>query len=273
MSLSKYYKSSDSFQPEKVVKQDEKDHQQWQRTRVKETTEDKLIHKTESAGLGKDNLDQLPIGSSDQLGQVAADSKVIDGIAGDDNTTDPVSAAPSEHPGIDMSNYMETIVAESKIEEAYRRGLQEGRENAEQDFGDTQRALLSSCQQLDTIRETLIKNSRTEVLDFAMAIAERIVRISVREQDRTIIATIDEALQQAVKSDEFTIYLHPKDYESVANKTDDLIAGLSGLNNIVIKQDNTLEQGGAKIESDNCTIDSSIATQFEVIREELNKKL
>ena len=267
MSLSKYYKSSDSFQPDRIVTHDDSKQQDWARTRI--------------------NTEPAMNPAYPPPADIQPD-KIIKGISGqsDDNTDQPDAGEMQEMEtgvpphlqravaaGFDPANYMESAVAEAKIEDAYRRGLQEGLANAELDYGDALRALVSACQQLDTIRETLIQNSRNEVLEFAMAIAERIVRISVREQDRTIIATIDEALQQAVKSDEFTIYLHPKDYETVSTKTEELIAGLSGLNNIVIKQDNTIEQGGAKIESDNCTIDGTIATQFDVIREELNRKL
>lgn len=274
MSLSKYYKKSDSFQPEKIVKQDEQGQQEWERTKVASGPE---------STPSKPAADVPPL--PDQLPQQSAfphelpDHLVGDSPPGDPDNADGMvagttpSSAPSPTAGFDPANYMEIPLAEAKIEEAYQRGLQQGREEAEVDFGDTQRAMLSACQQLDTIRETLITNSRGEVLEFAMAIAERIVRISVREQDRTVVATIDEALQQAVKSDEFTIYLHPKDYETVSNKTEELIAGLSGLNNIVVKQDIAIEQGGVKIESENCTIDGTIATQFDVIREELNKKL
>ena len=80
-------------------------------------------------------------------------------------------------------------------------------------------------------------------------------------------------MQRAVKSDEFTVYIHPEDYDTVAKNADEIISGLSGLNKVVIKKDNTLERGGTKIESDNCTIDATITSQLEVIREEIKKKL
>ena len=92
------------------------------------------------------------------------------------------------------------------------------------------------------------------------------------EQDGTIIATVEEALQRAVKSEEFYVYVHPEDYAVVTAKANDLIAGVSGLQNVVIKQDATIERGGAKIESENCTIDATISSQFEMIRDALTKK-
>lgn len=196
---------------------------------------------------------------------IATDSSVVSDLPG--------SQELSPNQTIDLNNYTENSLAEERIEEAYRKGLLEGEQKLEEDFGTALRALISGCQQLETVRETLIINSRKEVLDFSLAIAERIIRISVQEQDSTIIATIEEALQRAVKSDEFTIYIHPDDYETVMENASELVTGISGLNNIVVKKDITIEQGGTKIESANCTIDATIGGQFNVIREELIKRV
>ena len=106
-------------------------------------------------------------------------------------------------------------------------------------------------------------------MDFALLIAEKILRISLKEQEQTIVATVEEALQRDVKSDEFTIFIHPDDFESISTRSEDIIAGVSGLSHIVIKTDNTIERGGAKIESENCIIDATIISQLELIREEL----
>lgn len=265
MSLSKYYKNSDSFQPEKIVKHKDAKSAGW---------EDSVINKQASP----QRINHSAVDSSEKLHQTENDVELPE----DDNDIATNSSVVSDLPGsqelspnqtIDLNNYTENSLAEERIEEAYRKGLLEGEQKLEEDFGTALRALLSGCQQLETVRETLIINSRKEVLDFSLAIAERILRISVQEQDSTIIATIEEALQRAVKSDEFTIYIHPDDYETVMENASELVTGISGLNNIVVKKDITIEQGGTKIESANCTIDATIGSQFNVIREELIKRV
>lgn len=251
MSLSKYYKSSNSFQPEELIKRDEKNPPGWNSLPQAE----QLPFHTEP----------IPIATAQkETNQVDQNRESIE-----------LPVAPPLPQGIDLSHYMELAVAEQKIEEAYQKGIESGvqkeRDKTEEDFGSTTRALLSICQQLDTVRETIIRNSSEELLEFSLTVAERIVRISVREQDSTIIATIEEALQRAIKSDEFTVYINPEDHDIVAHKSPEIIAGLTGLSNIILKNDISVEPGGAKIESDNCTIDATIASQFEVIREEIKK--
>ena len=271
MSLSKYYKETSSFQPEELIKREGEGSSGWQSQAPKE----QLPFQTQ----------QLPTASvpapQDDTPAPATTPKPLppDNINTPDNET-AKTVAPAQKPiaqpivpAIDLSNYLELSVAEKKIEEAYQKGLQAAKEKVEQDFVDATRALLSTCQQLDSVRETIIGNSHQELQQFALSIAEKILRISVREQDSTLLATIEEALQRAVKSDEFTIFIHPEDYETVAENSGEIVAGLTGLNKIVIKRDSSVERGGAKIESDNCTIDATIVSQLDVIREEIKKNL
>ena len=279
MSLSKYYKSSNSFKPEEIVKQEGSKTSGW----TPAPRKNDISSPNQAFAAAKD----LPATSriKETVPPPAArnsDSskplKPTEKAAIDDIATTPL--ADDQHPPekqIDLSNYIEISIAEGQREDAYRQGLEEGRRDghakADQDFGKATKALLLACQQLDTLRETIIKNSSQDIIDFCLAIAERILRISVQEQDSTIIETIEEALRRAVKSDEFSVFIHPDDYDTVMEKADEIVAGISGLNNIVVRRDKTTERGGAKIESDNCTIDATIASQFEIIREEVKKKL
>ena len=272
MSLSKYYKSSNSFQPEELIKREDKPPSGWQSLDQKE----QLPFQTQQLPAAIVPKDETKTTAAEPIELPADKTNIAENTTENVQQTVAEEKQPAPQPleqDIDLSNYLERAIAEEKIEEAYKKGLQTKKDIIEQDFDDATRALLITCQQLDTIRETIISNSYEELQDFALSIAERILRFSIREQDETIIATIEEALQKSVKSDEFTIHIHPEDYETVSKNSSEIIAGLTGLNNIVIKKDITVERGGAKIESDNCTIDATIASQFDVIREEIKKNL
>ena len=272
MSLSKYYKSSHSFQPEELIKREDKTPSGWQSLQPRE----QLPFQTQQLPVAPDPKDTIQTSAAQPIVLPPDNTNTKDDTTVETQPTVSVEKQPDATPlqqDIDLSNYLERALAEKKIEEAYQKGLQTLKDKTEQDYIEATKALLSTCQQLDTIRETIISNSYEELQEFALSIAERILRVSIREQDETIIATIEEALQRSVKSDEFTIHIHPEDYETVSNNSSEIIAGLSGLNKIVIKKDITVERGGARIESDNCTIDATIASQFDVIREEIKKNL
>ncbi len=272
MSLSKYFKNAPSFQAEDLVKHTDKTASTW----IPDPRKDKRPFQTQRIPLPSTSRD-TPSGKEFVAPHYSPlENKASNGIHPDklspQDSAKEINTLPTAAPADDLSNYVDRAEAERNAIEAYQQGFEEGQEKAEQDFGMTARTLLLVCQQMDTLRATIIVNSNKELLDFSLAVAEKIVRFSVREQDHTIISTIEEALRRAVKSDEFTIHIHPDDYDTLAAKSDEIVAGLSGLNNIVIRKDTTVERGGALIESDNCTIDATIAGQFEVIREELKNK-
>ncbi|MGB3222083.1 MAG: FliH/SctL family protein [Desulforhopalus sp.] len=267
MSLSKYYKDSSSFQPEGLIKREDKSPAGWQPSNPSE----RLPFQSQPP-LAVSEVKEPPQAESDTKKTPPPEIPAKNDIEQQQTIKEDKPEVPPK-PEIDLSQYLEIAVADKRIEDAYQKGLKEGKTKIEQDFESATKALLNICQQLDTIRDTIISNSSSEIQESVLAIAERVLRISVREQNRTIVATIEEALQRAVKSDEFFVYIHPDDYETVAENAAEIVAGISGLNKIVIKKDITVERGGAKIESDNCTIDATIVSQFDIIREEIKKNL
>ncbi len=267
MSSSKYFKDSSSFKPEEILKQEEESETGWQSTSSQES------HHFEESKPPREvtPLSDPPLGSSDI--PIPPESTTEDSRQ---NTEAPESQPEHEdalEEKIDLSNYVEIAELDKQVEQAYQRGMQDSIAKIDQDYDTATKTLLTVCQQLDEIRNTIINNSSRELQDFALSIAERILRISVAEQDETIIATIEEALMKAVKSDEFTVFVHPKDFDTVTEKSESLVAEISGLTNLIFKKDITVERGGTRIESENCTIDATISSQFETIRETIKKDL
>lgn len=171
---------------------------------------------------------------------------------------------PPQPPGIPAEE-VDRLVTES-----YEKGLTAGLQQAEQDFGAATSSLLLVCQQLDSIRETILKNSVGEMQELVLAIAEKIIRHSVQEQNDTIHDTIEEAIQKAAKSDEFDVYVHPDDYQIVADKSEEFVSAMNGLNSILVKKDNSVDRGGCRVESDNCVVDATVVSQLEIIRDSLH---
>ena len=267
MSLSKYFKDSSSFKPEKIVKSQSPEPTGW---KSKATPPSAPFEPGSISAPQTQN--ELTTGNQTAVDKTTESSPTPE-------STPPSVVVPDEQPvsdvtpdtTVDLSNYLSLEEAEEKALESYQQGIEEGLAKAAEDFGSAAKALTAICEQLDTVRETLISNSSEELEQFALLIAEKIIRLSLRQQDQTIVATIREALSRAVKSDEFTLIIHPDDSRVIAEKSADLVAGVSGLSNIVITTDPTIERGGAKIESENCIIDATVASQFEAIRDEINK--
>lgn len=154
-------------------------------------------------------------------------------------------------------------------EEYFAKGVQEGREQVLKEYGMSLKALQTACEQLNTIRETILKNSMPEMQELVIRIVEKLLRLSVASQHQTILKTVEDAVQQTIASEDFVILVNPEDLAVVQSHTAEIIGSINGMDNVVIKGNQDVEQGGCIIESNNCTVDASLMSQLEIIDDAL----
>lgn len=276
MSLSKVFKDSRGFQPEEILPRPAGGGSGWSGSELPDRPDlpfrESSLGKKRSTAQGF-TLDKhlAPPQQSPPLSQDHPNT--ISDTGGAAVADQPVEHPKLQEPEAEKIHGIDPRIVEKMVEESFQRGIEEGMKLAEADFGSALQSMLGLCRQLDNLRETILANSIDEMQDLVLAIAEKIIRVSVRDQDNTIIETVYEAIHSAVRSDEFYVYVNPDDLAVIQEKTPDFIAGLNGLNNLVVKKDQAIERGGCKVESENCTVDATIASQFEVIREQIKKRL
>ncbi len=162
-----------------------------------------------------------------------------------------------------------TIDVETTKQNAFLSGVEAGIKQAEEDFENSAQTLLGICRELDTLRETILRNSAGEIKELVLAISEKIIRYSVTQQDETIVATIKDAIHLAVKSDDFQIQINPEDLAAVKARKQEIIDTVSGLEHLILVADSTIERGGCKLESTCCTVDATLTGQIKVIHDSI----
>ena len=255
MSLSRYFKDNGSFTPKSLVSGSAKEKADWAPAAVPTAEQTELPP--------EEDLSTATLRESGRSNEKTATPAGIEEPLADEQQE--IDSTPVEPPAL-----MPDI--ESIQKEAYEAGIKQGLKQAQADFGSAQAALTLLCDQLSSIRETILKNSKDEMVELVIALSEKIIRHSVTEQNQTIIDTVESAIHQAVKSSEFYIYIHPDDLSIIQDRSQAFISGLNGLDNIVVKADGSVERGGCRVESDNCTVDATISSQFKVLQEGILKK-
>ena len=254
--MSNFYKSSGDFTPTQIVPKGQEHFDDWQPIPIKK--EDHPI----SDGTKVETTDQPS--TSLTASDPAPDRSMPEGTAGEDRSAHDEAASEAPVPPLPD---IETIQ-----QEAFNAGVEQGRKQVEEDFGSTLSALTQLCEQLNTIRETILKNAKDEIIELVLTLSEKIIRHSVTEQHQTVIHTVESAISQAVKSGEFYIYVHPDDLNIIQERATQFVAGVNGLDNVIVKSDATIERGGCKVESENCTVDATISSQFKVLQKSLKQE-
>jgi flagellar assembly protein FliH len=264
MSSSRVYKNLEGFQPEQLVSRSKQGNDGWQPATIPEEA-------AESENIHRQQQDDKRI--TQEADHDPADSTPKDELFAlqSDQTSEPDDDRDAAQQ--QMESALEAIPTPAEIEDlkekVFQQGVQEGLRQAEADYGSSTLALFQACEQLSSIRETILVNSKSELIEMIIAFSEKIIRHSVTEQDQTIIDTVEEAMHQAVKSSEFYIFLNPEDMAAIKERSNDFVAGLNGLENIIVKSDPAIERGGCRIESENCTVDATMSSQLEIINDRL----
>lgn len=284
-SNSNIFKKSALFHPEKLVQRDEARETQFKRVRLSNGTSAPyqsnplFSPERQPAVKNRKKKNVPPENSPPQQAPDEQDLAAHD-IVDSDQTDQTISAIvePAPEPKAQQPQPPEQAppVPAPDIEEiqqaAYTQGFEEGQRQALEEYQTSGKTLFNIAEQLNGIREVIIQNSIGEMQDLVITIAEKIIRHSVTAQDDTIVATVEEAIRKAVKSSEFYICLNTSDYTVIKEKSPELINKISGLEQIFIKIDDQIEPGGCIIESDNCTVDATIASQLQLIKDHLDSK-
>jgi len=261
MSLSRFYKTNSNFQPKPILESTVPGS--------KEPVWGSIIKEEQAASEPAPEIvvepEEIPEPVSppqfpEAEPPVATEAAPVSDSIQQDTPDSIIEAPKPPEPSIDI----ETI-----RENAFTSGIAAGRQQAEEDLDNIAQTFLSMCNEIDRLRETILKNSADEMKELVLAISERIIRHSVEEQEATIIATIQDAIHLAVKSDEFQIQVNPADMDVIKSQKEEIVNSISGLENIVLKADPNIERGGCKLESTCCTVDASMTSQIKVIHDSI----
>lgn len=152
-------------------------------------------------------------------------------------------------------------------EEAYNQGKADQAHLAELEFQQTLAAFAIACQKIDGQRKALLHQSRGDIINLIIAMVKKILGQELSTPRNVIAGTLQTALEQAIRSQEFHVTLHPDDLAFAEAKAPEIIGAISGLEHIVFKTDGTISRGGCLLESSACSVDATIETQVESVRD------
>lgn len=159
------------------------------------------------------------------------------------------------------------IDIEAIRQEAYNQGKQETLAQYQADFQHAIEAFTRACQQIDAHQGMLLQWSRGDVIDLIIDLSKKILGQELATPRNTIAAFLQHAIEQAIACEEYHVTLHPDDLAFAEEKAPELIASVRGLERLVFKTDKHITQGGCLLESTACSLDATMETQIESLKE------
>lgn len=160
---------------------------------------------------------------------------------------------------------------ETGYEAGHRQGLEKGLEQFKQTTKRSIENLATIVEEVILQREKLIKNSETEIIEMAFAIAAKIIDAEITEDRDIVTRNARKALEKVVSDTRIKLKTAPQDFEIIKENID-LLAGKTGVScSIDLIADGNITPGGCLIETDSGRIDVQIGAQLGELKKSLAK--
>lgn len=167
-----------------------------------------------------------------------------------------------------IQNESESI-KEAAYKEGYAKGYDEGFEKS---FADGNNDLTKLNEKLKKIlaetinkRNEIIDTAEAQLIEVAILIAKRVVKMLTEKDKGIVIRNIQEALRRIKGRTKITIRVNIDDLEISARHKDEFYQMLDKIEGVTVLEDPNVDVGGCMIETDFGDIDARINTQLNEI--------
>ena len=162
----------------------------------------------------------------------------------------------------------DNIVNEAKTsgqKQGFEAGYNEGLEKLKADYAKQINALNVLAGASFEVKNEIVYSSETEILELALLIAEKVVRVKFDNDINAVKSMTQTAISMLKEKENLKLVVNPKIIEYVKNLVPELEQDIDGAGQIKIVQDKAVSPDGIVVESVSSRIDARISTQMETL--------
>lgn len=167
--------------------------------------------------------------------------------------------APEEPPG----RFISDEEFQHAQDEAYQRGLQDGKNLAERGLQHVFRSLRIAVEDLQELRGKVLRDSEDHLLALTMTIAGKVVQREVQQDREAVVRLIRAAVGTLNRQDELIIRVNPDDHILLTGSYAGLLQRELGTTPFQLKADPAVDSGGCLVETRLGTVDAGLEAQLE----------
>lgn len=151
-------------------------------------------------------------------------------------------------------------IKEQAIKEGNKIGLQTAKEDVEK--------LLAAIEEFFLYKDNVVEELSSHILDISIEIAQKIIKTEIEKDAQPLLNIINEALTSVSRGENrIIIKVAPDDVAEVKNYVPELLSNAQFEAKIVVLAEESIELGGAIVETSNGVVDATVETQLGIIKE------
>lgn len=185
--------------------------------------------------------------------------------------TAPGGQAPSSD-GFDSKRVQEAFAKKIRIteEESYQRGLSDGirkgRELEKKETLKTLQAMSAIVKEMAALKKDTLANMEEEIVQLSLTIAQKVIHLEATTNREVIRGVLKEAIKGISDRENMKIRVHPQDFHFMIGIKSDFLQGFDGIRNVTFEEDESIQRGGAIIETVCGEVDARLEQQYNEIK-------
>jgi flagellar assembly protein FliH len=155
------------------------------------------------------------------------------------------------------------------LQKGYAQGEAAGLQRGLEETRRVEAQLAAAINALLSFKQTVYEEAKSQIVELAFAIADKITTArGIAERD-TVIETINRCIGEILDKTRMRIKVNPAELDFVKQRFDDLVKSNEAAAAAVVEADNRVSVGGCIIETDSGSADARIESQLRMLREKL----
>jgi len=184
--------------------------------------------------------------------------------------------------GVDGMNPLYTrrvLTTDERVEQAYQKGFAAGKteglregeyagfEQGSQKTGPLVSSIKEALIQLDRIREETYRHIEKEVVELALAIAQKVICREISTNQETVLCVAKAALAKVDNPGKIKIKMNPSDLQFINATRHQMSNPILDIDNVTFEAEESIQSGGCVVETDLGEIDARIERQLQAVEE------
>lgn len=162
---------------------------------------------------------------------------------------------------------------QSERQKAYKEGFDQGYGESLQKYEQAIQEALDVKNQVMEWRKTQIESLEPQILELVIKSIEKIIDVKLSEDDSLILNILKDGLEKFAFTERLVLRVNPQDYPIVLEYKNRILALVDHIDEMEIKIDNSLAEREFIIDTTSGSINPSVSTQIQILKEQLYKTL
>jgi flagellar assembly protein FliH len=158
------------------------------------------------------------------------------------------------------------LVEEASYQRGLSEGIRQGRELEKNETMQTLQAMSVIVKEMSVLKKRTLENVEAEIVQLSLAIAEKVIHLEATTNREVIRGVLKEAIKNITDRENMKIRVHPQDFHFMVEIKNDFLQSFDGIRNMSFVEDESIQRGGAIIETICGEVDARLDQQFNEIK-------